>query len=64
MYYRKPRSWVSSFYYQIAISCFLEDIDPIFKIYKKQLDESSWFVGARLVYNSKNFDFGKSKFPF
>ena len=34
--------------YQIAISCFEEDIDPICKIFENLLDGSSGFVGARL----------------
>ena len=41
----------------ISISCFLEDIDPIFKISKSYLDESSYFLGARLFPNSVFFGF-------
>ena len=37
-----------SWFYQMSISCSLEDIGPISKIFEISLDESSSFVGARL----------------
>ena len=51
-------------YYQISISCFLEDIDLIFKIFKKLLDESSEFVGLRLFQTcQKQHDVQIVRFP-
>ena len=35
--------------YQNSISCSLEDIDPVSKIFKNVLNGSSGFFGARLV---------------
>ena len=43
--------------YQIAISCFLEDIDLISNIFKTLLDGSPGFVGARLVQHFQTFEF-------
>ena len=34
-------------YYQNAISCFLEDIDPISEFFKNLLNRSSGFIGTR-----------------
>ena len=43
--------------YQISISCFLEDIDLIFKIFKISLDGSAGFSGSRLFQNWQNMGF-------
>ena len=43
--------------YQIAISCFLEDIDLISKLFKISLDGSSGFSGARLFKTCQTFGF-------
>ena len=45
----KFRGFKASKIYQIAISCFLEYIDPISKTFKNLLDGSSGFVGPRLL---------------
>ena len=44
-------------YYQMSISCFLEDIDPIFKISKNLLDGSSEIVGLVFSNIFKNINF-------
>ena len=50
--------------YQQTMSCFLEGIDPIFKMFKKFQDGSSWFVGVRLFHNVQNIGlFDMSIFP-
>ena len=41
---------------QISISCFLDDIDPISKIFKNLSNGSSEFVGARLLEVFKMLD--------
>ena len=46
--------FMASTIHQISIPCFQEDIDPISKIFKTSLDESSGFSGAPLVNNCKN----------
>ena len=46
--------------YQIAISCFLEEIDPISKIFKNSLDGSPGFVGTRLFHHFRNLGFPKA----
>ena len=43
-------------YYQNIISCFLADIDPIFKIPKNLLDGSSGFVGPVFSTSLTVFD--------
>ena len=43
-------------YYKISISCSLEDIDPISKIFKNILNGSSDIFGARLFQNFQMFD--------
>ena len=44
--------------YHNSISCFLEDIDPIFKIFKNLLDGSSGLFGPRLFHCPfQSFDF-------
>ena len=57
-------------YYQNYISCFLEDIDPISKIFKNLLDGSSGFCGSRLfqhlqfpVCKISNVRFRNFRFP-
>ena len=47
---------ISAPYYQISISPFKEDIDPISKIFENLLDGSAGFVGARLSKIFKNVD--------
>ena len=54
-------SWFQTFkaskIYQISMSCFLEDIDPISKIFKKSLDGSSGFPRALFSDFSKYWIF-------
>ena len=45
-------------YYRKIISCFQKDIDPIFKISKRQLDGSSYVSGPRPF---QNFEFEISR---
>ena len=40
-------------YSQNATSCFLEDIDPISKIFKNLLNRTLGLLGARLFQNSQ-----------
>ena len=46
-------------HYQISMSCFQEDIDPILKIFKKFQDGSSWFPGAPLLQHFRFCRFPK-----
>ena len=43
--------------YQVPISCFLMDLEPISKVFKISLDGSSGFVGARLFQNREKCGF-------
>ena len=43
--------------YQISMSCFQEDIDPISMIFKNVFNGSSGLFGARLFENYQNMDF-------
>ena len=47
---------------QISISCFLEDIGLISKIFKILLDGSSSFFGARLFESCQRFGFPKFRY--
>ena len=58
------RFLVSPFYCQLSISCFLEDIDPIFKIPRKIIRRIFIFVQVpHFSKNSKFFYFPNSEIP-
>ena len=47
---------------QISISCFLEDLDAMFKIFKKQLDEPALFFGVASFSSKKRAFLGMLRF--
>ena len=46
-------------YYRSPISCFLRDIEHIFKMFKQTLDGSAGFLRPRLFQSFHSFDFPK-----
>ena len=51
---RKGHSWPSQTVPRVSTSCFLEDVEPIFKIFKNLLNGSSGCFGLRLFRNLQN----------